>query len=33
MSPSDTTEQGTIPERNKAAARAVFDVWSTGEIE
>ena len=25
--------EGTISENNKAAARAVFDVWSTGEIE
>jgi predicted ester cyclase len=27
MNPSDA-----VPERNKAAARAVFDVWSTGDI-
>lgn len=33
MSPTEATERGTASEHNKAAARAVFGVWSTGEIE
>lgn len=33
MSPGKATQRGTRSERNKAAARAVFSIWSTGEIE
>jgi predicted ester cyclase len=30
---SEAVEHGDTCERNKAAARAVFDIWSTGEVE
>lgn len=33
MSPGGTTEHGGLCEQYKAAARAVFDVWSRGELE
>jgi steroid delta-isomerase-like uncharacterized protein len=33
VSRSDTTDEGAVSERNKAATRAEFDVWSSGEIE
>jgi predicted ester cyclase len=33
MSLSEATEPSGVSEHNKAVARAVFDVWSTGEIQ
>ena len=33
MSPGDTTEYGGLSEQYKGTARAVFDVWSSGQLE